>query len=117
MKFGTKQESHTLNKCCSSIPDSDEEDEEEIGNPQALNKGNTFLDKRKRSMLPHEEVAIGRTIIKDNNQAFSDSDEGIKVKFKPYREIIENLTNSFILQTDGEDGEKDLVIECMLSKD
>jgi hypothetical protein len=55
--------------------------------------------------------------LKDNNFTFSDNDEGIKVKFRPYSEIIENLTNSFILETTGTNEDKDLVIECMLSKD
>jgi hypothetical protein len=26
-------------------------------------------------------------------------DEGIRIKFKPYSELIENLTNSFIIKT------------------
>jgi hypothetical protein len=57
--------------------------------------------------------------LKDNNFTFSDDDEGIKVKFRPYSEIIENLTNSYVVETpnDEEEGEKDLIIECMLSKD
>lgn len=38
-------------------------------------------------------------MVKDNNFTFSDKDEGIKIKFRPYSEIIENLTNSFILKT------------------
>jgi hypothetical protein len=51
--------------------------------------------------------------------------KGIKQKFRPYREIIGNLTNSFIIKTndlndlDNIDEEKDqsMVIECCISKD
>ena len=50
--------------------------------------------------------------------------EGIKQKFKPYRDIIQNLTNSFIIQTKhfdnfpSQDSTKfDDVIDCALSKD
>ena len=48
---------------------------------------------------------------------FDDVDEGIKVKFKPYSEIIENLTNSFIYSTKMGHQDKDDVIDCELSKD
>ena len=50
--------------------------------------------------------------------------EGIKQKFKPYQDIIQNLTNSFIIQTKHfddfptQDSSKfDDVLECVLSKD
>jgi len=55
--------------------------------------------------------------MKDNNFTLGESDEGFKNKFRPYQEIIENLTNSFIMTTDGNGEDKDLVVECMLSKD
>ena len=34
-------------------------------------------------------------------------DEGIKVKFRPYSEIIENLTNSFIWSTANDGTEQE----------
>jgi hypothetical protein len=39
------------------------------------------------------------------------------VKFRPYAEIIENLTNSFIYSTKHGHQDKDDVIECELSRD
>lgn len=68
-------------------------------------------------MVPEEGRNIARNTLKDTNMHFSDQDEGIKLKFKPYSEIIENLTNSFIVETNNPDGDSDLVIECMLTKD
>lgn len=52
----------------------------------------------------------------DNNFKFSDEDEGIRQQFKPYSELIENLTNSFIINTSRTERDNDDILMCDMSK-
>lgn len=48
---------------------------------------------------------------KNNDFAFSDEEEGIRLKFKPYKDIISNLTNMKLLETESD------VVSCDMSND
>jgi hypothetical protein len=55
--------------------------------------------------------------IVDNNVKFDEDEEGIRVKFKPYSELIQNLTDSFCINTERSTSDADHIQACELSKD
>jgi SMC interacting uncharacterized protein involved in chromosome segregation len=46
-----------------------------------------------------QSLAARKSTLKNNDVKFNKSEHGLKSKFGPYCEIIENLTNSFIIET------------------
>ena len=52
-----------------------------------------------------------KVTIKANDFKFSEHEEGIRQKFKPYKEIIEGLTKMYIKETDHD------IISCMMTYD
>lgn len=51
------------------------------------------------------------SLIESANFQFKESDDGIASKFRPYKKIIENLTNSITIKTEYE------VVSCEWSND
>lgn len=78
------------------------------------NKNTNDYPERKFSV---SKLAINNNSIQNNNFVFSEEDEGIRSQFKPYSELIENLTNSFIINTARSLRDSDDIVACELSKD
>ena len=86
---------HYEEKCCTSDSDNDNEDflRSNMYKSEIIAVSNLKI--RDVNSLAYKNKILKRGALRDNNFRFSDNDEGIKRRFRPYSEIIENLTNSF----------------------
>jgi hypothetical protein len=74
------------------------------------NKNGLFENSRDGS-LSAEKMDGTCVKAKTNDFEFKEDEEGIRLKFKPYKEIIQNLTNMKLLETESD------VVSCEMSND
>lgn len=95
-----------------------------ITDPNILGFESEVFDEAMMGKSPRRKTISSLATMKQNNPTivdnsfkFSDDDEGIRLQFKPYNELIENLTNSFIINTAKSDQDTDFIEACELSRD